>query len=225
MKKIIQLVCVLLISTCMGGCSNRDGMIDEPVENTSHTAENTVLNSGDVEVIETHASILGDITDPDEVYKNASHVAIIEVLSVDGCSNVDQGNGAYIYPYTDGKAVVRQAYKGDFQEGQEITFVRMGGTIGWEDYLNSLSENEREKTERLSGEDHPVYVKEIFSDDIEIESHKTYLAYMDDEDVSIEGAYAIIGWQGGLREITDGKVKNNFTGEYQEISDIIPQLQ
>ena len=219
-----MIICAVLLSVCIGGCSNQEGMIDEPVEDTSHTAENTVLNSGDVEVIETHASILGDITDPDEVYENASHVAVIEVISIDGCSNVDQRNGAYIYPYTYGKASVRQVYKGDFQEDQEITFVRMGGTIDWEDYLNSLSENEREKTERLSGEDNPTYVKEIFSDDIEIESGKTYLTYMDDEDVSMEGAYAIIGWQGGLREITDGKVKNNFTGEYQEISDIIPQL-
>ena len=221
MKKIIQLVCVLLISTCIGGCTNKSEMINGFDHNANSITDSDTSNNEDIEVIETHASILGDITDPDEVYENASHVAVIEVISIDGCSNVDQRNGAYIYPYTYGKASVRQVYKGDFQEDQEITFVRMGGTIGWEDYLNSLSENEREKTERLSGEDNPTYVKEIFSDDIEIESGKTYLTYMDDEDVSMEGAYAIIGWQGGLREITDGKVKNNFTGEYEGIGDIL----
>ncbi len=221
MKRIITVICVFLVSVCICGCSNRNDTINEPDNDISFISDDTVPDSDDIEVIESYASIIGDITDPDEVFENATYVAVITVLSVDGCSNVDQRNGAYVYPYTYGKASIHQVYKGEVLEGQEITFVRMGGTIGWEDYLSSLSENERQKAERLSKDNHPSYVKEVFADDIDIEAGKTYLAYMDNEDVSMEGAYAIIGWQGGLREIVDGKVKNNFTGEYQELDDII----
>ena len=218
---MIVVLGVFLFFVCICGCSNRNNTINEPGNSASFISGGTVPDGDDIEVIESYASILGDITDPEEVFENASHVAVITILSVDGSSNIDQRNGAYIYPYTYGKASIQHVYKGELEEGQEITYVRMGGTIGWEDYLKSLPENERQKVESLSKDNHPSYVKEIFADDIDIEAGKTYLAYMDNEDVSMEGAYAIIGWQGGLREIVDGKVKNNFTGEYQEISDIV----
>ena len=221
MKRIIVVLCVFLIFICLYGCSNGNDTFNEHDNDTSFISDDTVPDSDDIEVIESYASILGDITDPEEVFENASHVAVITILSVDGSSNIDQRNGAYIYPYTYGAASIQHVYKGELEEGQEITYVRMGGTIGWEDYLKSLSENERQKVESLSKDNHPSYVKEVFAHDIDIEAGKTYLAYMDNEDVSMEGAYAIIGWQGGLREIVDGKVKNNFTSEYQEISEIV----
>ena len=221
MNRLLAVLCVFLFSVCVCGCSYGNNAVNEPDNSGSFVSDTIVPDSDDIEVIESYASILGDITDPDEVFENASHVAVITILSVDGSSNIDQRNGAYIYPYTYGAASIQHVYKGELEEGQEITYVRMGGTIGWEDYLKSLSENERQKVESLSKDNHPSYVKEVFAHDIDIEAGKTYLAYMDNEDVSMEGAYAIIGSQGGLREIVDGKVKNNFTGEYQEISDIV----
>lgn len=79
--------------------------------------------------------------------------------------------------------------------------------------------------------------KITFDGDIDIEADKTYLVYLKNSSVHYAepGAYEIIGFEGGLREIqttsgysvnsnsSDLKVLNNFTGEWENLSDIVKQ--
>ena len=79
----------------------------------------------------------------------------------------------------------------------------------------------------------------MFEDDVEIESGKTYLVYMlnsSSGNVSKENAFAIIGWEGGLREArgveqlqtrstaeVQIEVFNNYTQSWEFLNQVITE--
>lgn len=171
-------------------------------------------------------------SDPQVMAERSDSVAIVKVRSLDGVSNYGNGVQQYVHPYTYGQMEVIQTLKGDIKEGETVKFSRLGGTMPFDEYLEGLSETERTKVSALNSDRKDV--KLTFEGDVDIEAGKTYLVYLMNSTVHYAepGAYEIIGFEGGLREIqttssysvnSDLKVLNNFTGEWENLSDVVKQ--
>ena len=165
-------------------------------------------------------------------FENADHVIIGRILSIDGGSNVNEIDGGYTSPYTFGVLEVMREFKGEF-ETSEISYVRIGGIVPYEDYYASLSPSQQEKRDNLG--DEPEYMKLVFENDVEIEPGKVYLMYLK-ESVTNPDYYAIVFLQAGLREIdeesaasatSDGQIRvyNNITQQWDTLSEVIPGLE
>ena len=214
-KKICLLFTVSMILTA---CTPAE--VSTAEETSSETSEITASPEETKNIMEivSEAEILGNPSDSVEIYEMSDAVALGYVKEISGYSNVNEETGEYCYPYTYGILEIQKVLKGNMPE--EVNFIRMGGIVSWDDYYASLHDAQKEKRD-AEMEETPDFVNCHFEDDIEIEEGKTYLMYFAVED----DKYTIQGWQGGLREWNDGKVLNNYTGEWQELSDVIPEDQ
>lgn len=227
MKKIIiYLICLLSLF----GCSKNN---DEVVY---HNAYNNIAEN-DIFQIETCFVISGNISNPSYVDSISTDIALITILSIDGGDNFGEQTNEYCYPYTYGKFKVEKVYKGNIEEEKEYEYIRAGGIIDYDSYYNSLSEDEKDKNNILINGVKPAYIEMKSEGDIDIEPGKTYLVYLSNPESGIElfakkDAYMINSFEGGLREVldyskikdkdlTEIKVLNNFTGEYENINDIL----
>lgn len=173
-------------------------------------------------------------SNPQTMAEMSDGIAIVKVKSLDGVSNYGKGVQQYVHPYTYGQIEVIQTLKGDIKEGGTVKFSRLGGIMPFNEYLEGLSETERAK---FANHDTEKKVKITFDGDIDIEADKTYLVYLANSTVHYAepGAYEIVGFEGGLREIqtasgysvnsssSDLKVLNNFTGEWENLNDVVKQ--
>lgn len=227
MKKIIiYLICLLSLF----GCSKNN---DEVVY---HNAYNNIAEN-DIFQIETCFVISGNISNPSYVDSISTDIALITILSIDGGDNFGEQTNEYCYPYTYGKFKVEKVYKGNIEEEKEYEYIRAGGIIDYDSYCNSLSEDEKDKNNILINGVKPAYIEMKSEGDIDIEPGKTYLVYLSNPESGIglfakKDAYMINSFEGGLREVLDYskikdkdlseiKVLNNFTGEYENINDIL----
>lgn len=227
MKKIIiYLICLLSLF----GCSKNN---DEVVY---HNAYNNIAEN-DIFQIETCFVISGNISNPSYVDSISTDIALITILSIDGGDNFGEQTNEYCYPYTYGKFKVEKVYKGNIEEEKEYEYIRAGGIINYDSYYNSLSEDEKDKNNILINGVKPAYIEMKSEGDIDIEPGKTYLVYLSNPESGIglfakKDAYMINSFEGGLREVLDYskikdkdlseiKVLNNFTGEYENINDIL----
>ncbi len=225
-KTIICLICLLSLF----GCTKNN---DEVVYYNAY--KNIAEN--DIFLIKTSFVIEGNISNPSYVDDLSSDVALITILSIDGGDNFGEQTKEYCYPYTYGKFRVEKVYKGNIEEEKEYEYIRAGGIIDYDSYYNSLSDNEKDKNILLTNDDKPAYIKMKFEGDIDIEPGKTYLAYLSNPESGIglfakKDAYMINCFEGGLREALnyssvqerdsqDIEILNNFTGEYENINDIL----
>lgn len=173
-------------------------------------------------------------SNPQTMAGMSDSMAIVKIKSLDGVSNYGKGVQQYVHPYTYGQMEIIQNLKGDVKEGEIVKFSRLGGTMPFDEYLEGLSEAERAK---FANHDTEKKVKITFDGDIDIEADKTYLVYLANSTVHYAepGAYEIVGFEGGLREIqttsgysvnsnsSDLKVLNNFTGEWENLNDVVKQ--
>ena len=227
MKKIIiYLICLLSLF----GCSKNN---DEVVY---HNAYNNIAEN-DIFQIETCFVISGNISNPSYVDSISTDIALITILSIDGGDNFGEQTNEYCYPYTYGKFKVEKVYKGNIEEEKEYEYIRAGGIIDYDSYYNSLSEDEKDKNNILINGVKPAYIEMKSEGDIDIEPGKTYLVYLSNPESGIglfakKDAYMINSFEGCLREVLDYskikdkdlseiKVLNNFTGEYENINDIL----
>ena len=227
MKKIIiYLICLLSLF----GCSKNN---DEVVY---HNAYNNIAEN-DIFQIETCFVISGNISNPSYVDSISTDIALITILSIDGGDNFGEQTNEYCYPYTYRKFKVEKVYKGNIEEEKEYEYIRAGGIIDYDSYYNSLSEDEKDKNNILINGVKPAYIEMKSEGDIDIEPGKTYLVYLSNPESGIglfakKDAYMINSFEGGLREVLDYskikdkdlseiKVLNNFTGEYENINDIL----
>lgn len=119
---------------------------------------------------------------------------------------------------------------------QSINYVREGGTLSYNEWIKGDCDPAklqalREKASLDSENTDTLYVKHKPEGDIELEAGKIYLAYMfRNPDFNVENEYVIHGYQYGLRELrqninltddisglSDLKVKNNMTGEWEDL--------
>ena len=193
---------------------------------------------GEVLHVISNAELNHSISDLSLMMGMSSNVVLAKIVSIDGGSNFNQITNEYVYPYTFGKMEIIDTIKGEVEKGETVTYARMGGIVSFEDYYNSLYPAQKEK-HLGSLESIPSYVKMQFNGDIDVEIGKTYLMCLinsNEGNVALEDAYAIIGWQGGLREIAidnsiqpyslknpSVQVLNNFTGEWENLTELLEE--
>lgn len=212
-----------------GGSKN-----DNPV--TAQTTEQ------DVYVVSSAHDLAIDISDPTEMKRVSTYVALVRIDSIDGANNYSEVSQEYVLPYTYGHMTVLENIAGDLPTGESLEFYRLGGTISVDQYYNGLTEVEKERMEFAKENNAALasatYIKETSDGDVDVEAGKTYLVYLVDETAyyAKPGTYAIIGFEGGLREIrtnsgevvtqstteaTNMQVLNNFTGEWESLDNIL----
>lgn len=170
-----------------------------------------------------------NLADPQALAENSNYIALVCIDSLDGADNYSEISQQYVLPYTFGQMTVLENYKGELMPGEKYGFYRLGGTLPAEQYYaGALSPEANAKRQTMQAEngesDAGKYVRDLAVGDIEIEAGKTYLAYLVPES-SYYGkpdTYAIIGYQGGLREARQRddvwQVLNNFTGEWEDLA-------
>lgn len=230
----ITIACVAVVAAIAGAVTVATRLSALFTEH-SRTIEQNTFTGNDVEDKQYYTAVSSaelsfDNSNPNAMIDKSSAVAIVTIKSIDGASNYGSGIEQYVYPYTYGEMEVVQTLAGDIPEGSTVKFSRLGGIMPFDEYLKGLSESEQTKITSLNTKRKDVKI--AFEGDIDIEVGKTYLAYLVESTVhhAEPGAYEIIGFEGGLREIqtTGGysansniKVLNNFTGEWENLSDIV----
>ncbi len=173
-----------------------------------------------------------NISDSNLLYQNSQYVVLAQVESIDGGDTYNEQGDYHMYPYTYGSLKVLEVYKGDLKANESYPFVRPGGTVSFEDYKASLNAEQKEKTLRMMKDDIPEYVECYFGDDIKIKAGTTYLMYINgaSDDLTMipkKGSLLLYGWEGGLREVQqeDDKTKvfNNISGEWEDLSKVLPE--
>lgn len=200
--------------------------------------EQTAMNQADNEH-DAYASIpRSDIqragSDIDFIWQPESYpiVALVHIDSIDGGRTYSPVFEQYISPYTYGKMTVQEVYRGNVKAGQELPYSRLGGIVTYEDYWKSLNKQQQDKILYLNNgkqPDHKEYVKDMASDDIDIELGKNYVAFLTPQSSMDKKVteYVIGGYQLGLREAkgsgADVTVLNNDTKQWEKIDSVIKQ--
>ncbi len=237
-KKIICAGCCIVLGVLVtAGAVNMQTKQEEPSSKTVIDRE----NNSTVYTIRSESSLATDISDPSKMADMSQYVAIVRVDSVDGVSNYSDVSQEYVSAYTYGSLTVLENIKGNLPVNEKLEFYRLGGAISVDEYVKSLSDMEKMQYERAKENDGSLamadYIEVLNTDDIRIESGKTYLVYMIDEAAykNKPDTYAIIGFKGGLREVqakvkTDDiqtfynssvKILNNFTGEWEGLDSVV----
>ena len=231
MKKLSMLLFICILCGYSANDANDKKAPDSKQEQpSSKVVEQQEQETQDEDMIyfEHEGYFAHDLRDTAFAYENSIEVAIIHVDRIDGVETYSSVFDAYITPQTFGKATILKSFKNVLDEQQEITFYRTGGKVEFNEFVKTRPEKEQEML--LKMEKKPKYVKEYFTGDIDVEEGKTYLAYLvEDSDIHNDGAYAIVHYQTGLREVKDTKsqsgssiqVRNNFTNEWENLDDII----
>lgn len=179
--------------------------------------------------IESSASYSLDLKNVDAMYNAHEYIAIVHIDELYPATTYRKYTDEYILPYTPGKATVIKALKGNF-ESNEISFLRLGGTVSFSDYVNSLPAEGREKFINLfdTPDKNNILVYDKTKGDIDIEDNKTYLVFMNRQDDFHENnEYTIEAFEYGLREVNMNNtqsissnitIKNNKTGEYESLT-------
>lgn len=195
-----------------GATSGASTILPEDIANVSSVVDTTI-----------------NLADPQALAENSNYIALAYIDSLDGANNYSEISQQYVLPYTFGQMTVLENYKGELTPGEKYGFYRLGGTLPAEQYyagvLSPEANAKRQTMQAENGEsDAGKYVRDLAVGDIEIEAGKTYLAYLAPES-SYYGkpdTYAIIGYQGGLREARQRddvwQVLNNFTGEWEDLA-------
>lgn len=202
----------------------------------------TTVESGDrVYSVSSDALLTIDISDPEVVAGRSSNIALVRITSIDGSDNYSEVYGDYVYPYTYGHMTILENIKGELAVGESVMFYKLGGTLSVDRYYEGLTEGEKEKFDAIRNNNDTLrasgQIDIRVSDDITVETGKTYLVYLTPE-ISYYGepnTYAITCFQGGIREArlqetdtrshSDVKILNNFTGEWENLSDIVMSAQ
>lgn len=100
---------------------------------------------GEVLHVISNAELSHNISDLSLMMGMSSNVVLAKIVSIDGGSNINQITNEYVYPYTFGKMEIINTIKGEVEEGETVTYARMGGIVSFEDYYNSLYPAQKEK--------------------------------------------------------------------------------
>lgn len=227
----VLVVCCAITAVCIIG---RGPQSDDPTG--GQTVEQNVYT-----ISSTHDLAI-DISNPTEMRRVSTYVALVKIDSIDGANNYSEVSQEYVLPYTYGHMTVLENIAGDLSTGESLEFYRLGGTISVDQYYNGLTEVEKERMD-FAKEDNAAlasaeYIKETSDGDVDVEAGKTYLVYLVDESAyyAKPGTYVIIGFEGGLREVRTNsgevatqstteamsmQVLNNFTGEWESLNSIL----
>lgn len=161
--------------------------------------------------------------------KYQKEVILGRVEDITGTENVDKKTGEETHIKTLGNISVLKVYNGNLKEGEKIAFSKVGGEMRFEDYIKGSSsarkklEDNAEYNNIKEEERKNLIISDRIKDDVVLEKGKTYLFYLE----KIEGSdrYNICFFGDGTREVkkesNETLVKNNRTGKYEKIEDVI----
>lgn len=241
---VIAVACVGIIAIGNKNTQEKQEFIKEEVANQNDTnaqGEKYKLSTYVTEEMKQKAtqgsSILcfANAFTPEWLKENCTNIAVVRVISQD-----------YIDPdgfltYTFGTMLINNSIYGNLEEGKAVKYIKAGGYIDMETWNNAQPEASRDKrieTRKEQGITTPLsdeYMNIVYSDDIELEVGKTYLAYLAYNEKY--NAYEMIGYKWGLMEINipqeeeyvskididfeNSNILNNETNEYESIKEYI----
>lgn len=178
----------------------------------------------------TDVDLLWDPKDPLYGFNKYPVVARVYIVSIEGGRTSSPMSEQPVFPQTFGKMTVREVYKGELDPGVQLVYSRVGGTVTYDEYWNSLNKEQQDKILQLNRGQKPTdskFIQAKITDDIEVEVGKEYVALLLPQ-VSKDGRkseYAIAGYQYGLREIRgsgpESTILNNETGAWESLSTMV----
>ena len=175
---------------------------------------------------------------PEVLARDSDAIAVVKIISEDYMDPK-----ASFLGMTFGKLLVNNVISGNLKSGDVITYLKPGGYIDmatWEESQPEAATEKRRYLREKAGINTDLskeYINVIAESDIEMEVGKTYLTYLYYDEK--KSAYEIIGFGNGLREINvpqatrcvyttnlkfnELKLKNNTTGEWEELDIYIKQ--
>ena len=247
-KKLVFVgtVCILILISMLVAFFANGNISKIPIKsNTTNevstkeeTSERVTQLNEHIMKVDIYSDMLYDFSDAQVLSELSDYIAIIRVDSVDGVTNINRKlNKPVIMPFTYGSASVLQVIKGSVPD--EISYIRSGGMMTYDKWVEGQNDPEKLKALKADSDLADIPPEDILVDcnmenDINIEVGKTYLAFMCRNDSSnFENEYVIQGFQYGLRELQEPnsaaaaqsaaelKVKNNMTGAWENIGDIV----
>lgn len=251
---LLGLIVSLLLTACSQSAANTGEISQRPLVEKEiledgaqepaapkYTSYIDEIDQADIEVVRHEASHEYDISDPDELKKDADHVFIGTIDSIDGASTTI-GTGSFtLIPRTYGKLTVLKEIKGSF-ESDTISYAKYGGVISLADHEKDMPEDMRKNDQLHQAaagqkdiDKNNTYFDFLMAEDIHLESGKTYLLYGS----FYEGSdiFLIKGQQYGVREVMEQatgnssfrslpeisslSLKNNQTGEYESLDEYL----
>lgn len=173
---------------------------------------------------------------PEKLKELCTDIAIVRTISHD---YIDPKAG--FLEMTFGTMLINNNIYGNLNEGDVVKYIKAGGYIDMETWNNAQPEAAKEsriRTRKIMGITTPLneeYINVLYSEDIELELGKTYLAYLAYNEKL--DAYEIIGFNRGLRELdmpqeseyvskididlNNARILNNITNEYESLKEYI----
>lgn len=249
MKKLTKriLIIALCLSTAVCSIYLYNNKVDIDDKNVSAAAsekstDNLQTNTPEPEFVmrvESYADMLYDFSDNQTLSELSDYIAVIRIDTVDGVTNISSKTGKPVSsPYSYGKATVVNVIKGSLPN--EISYIRNGGMMTYDKWVAAKHNPEKLRALKAESEfadvpEDKLYVDSSTQGDINIEIGKEYIAFMCRDDLyNSDNEFVIQGFQYGLRELQNQgtatvgaqsgdnlRVKNNVTGEWEKISDIV----
>lgn len=177
-----------------------------------------------------HDDFLWDAHDPYYGFNRVPVVARVYIDTIDGGRIFSPIFDQYVYPQTVGKMTVLEVYKGDLKAGSQVNYARPGGIVTFDEYWDSLSQQQREKHLHFNNGQKPTgpkYMQKKLMDDIDIEAGNDYVVLLWRQS-SKDGTfheYFIDGFKFGLREAKglgpETIALNNETGEWEPLGSLL----
>ncbi len=229
---IIIALAIVIIATiiCNNKCNIRKNNSNSNNEKTEDVKEKENNNNAEKKVnLISDLDIVVDYSKKDVRRKYQKEVILGRVEDITGTENVDSKTGEETHIKTLGNISVLKVYNGNLKEGEKIAFSKVGGEMKFEDYIKGSSsarkklEDNAEFNNIKEEERKNLIISDRIKDDVVLEKGKTYLFYLE----KIEGSNRcnICFFGDGTREVkkesNETLVKNNRTGEYEKIEDVI----
>lgn len=249
-KSISIIVLCLLATVCSMYLYNKNKVDVEAVNASPTAVGNSTENKAYhkyadkqepefVMKVESYADMLYDFSDNQTLSELSDYIAVIRIDTVDGVTNISSKTGKPVSsPYSYGKATVVNVIKGNLPN--EISYIRNGGMMTYDKWVEGSHNPEKLRALKAESEfanvpENELYVDSSMQGDINIEIGKEYIAFMCRDDLyNLENEFVIQGFQYGLRELQNQgvatanaqsgnnlRVKNNVTGEWENVSDIV----
>lgn len=178
---------------------------------------------------------------PEYMLGLSDSVALVTIITIDGAST-EYNN---MFGMTYGSLLIEDIIAGDNINKDIIEYIKPGGILtmsNWEKTQPQAANEKRNYLREQSGieiDKDNTYINIKLGNDIELETGKTYLAYLNYNETFDK--YEIVGLGNGLREVnveqqinnvktrniknnnSDLKIKNNATGEWESLNTYVSE--
>ena len=225
---------------------NNDNIIRQGKEIIEKEADDEILNEKAKEPVNDSIKYSSFFTLSEDISKREDcNIVIGKVKKIISSSNVNKDGKEETHIITKAELEILDVLKGDLKE-KSVIIKKLGGRMKYKEYLKG-SKTLREKIKNnpemkmTEGEEEKEYVEYVPQNDVLLEEGKTYLFYLTKN--KEDGIYRVEFLQYGSRELEkiskktmlkavsgfnktnkiNGvvRVKNNDTGKYENIEDVI----